>query len=109
MQRALRGLRGGVDGIDRGPAGQAAAGALRSAVAQTAPRLTGRLASSFAPKTTEQGAGVESDLIYAGRQNYGGGGIVGTHYAERALARATAPATAAYNAELAKMARKVEA
>lgn len=109
MQRALAGLKAGVLKVQEGPGGQAAGEVLRAAVEMTAPRRSGRLASSFTAHAVGPEIRATSEVEYAGRQNYGGGGVPATHYGDRALARATGPATAAYEKELTRLAHKVEA
>lgn len=109
LHTALQGLKADLKELT--PVNRQAAAELVRAIAGTAPRLTGRLASSFEVKATATTAEAVSSLVYAPVINDGWAGhnIAAQHYLEEALKVATPAVESTYQSGVAAMCRKAEA
>lgn len=72
-----------------------------------APRVSGKLAGSIRPGATGNTSYVQSRLIYAGQQEYGGSHGIARHYLSGALAQDTPAIVLLYERELADLAKEI--
>ena len=108
LRRALKAL--GADLHDLTALHRAIAADVVAAVASTAPRDSGRLASSFRPNATRTTAKARTSLVYAPVINYGwdAHNIAAQHYAEAALNASSSAVMAKYKSGIEQLLRKAE-